>query len=731
MNGDDRDRLLARVRARGPYVQDLSLLGLDVDYYETFRMGSAAVWDLVKRRLPPLTGKTVLDVGCNSGLFGFLAEREGTRAVLGIDADEKYVGQATAIGDLLSSRVRFEVGSVYDLEGRGRFDVVLALGLLYHLRDPFTALDRLASAAGEALVVETEVNSPLLDPHDSVFVLGRYRGDPTNWWLPGVEAIRAALADAGFARVVALPLRDGVYGTPEYTAGFADGFVRHGARWLFAAYRADRPDDEDGERPRFAPRLRAKTPAADDDADAGMVLDVEIGPGDAAAGRLSLYLLDDPSRPAVAWRGEIAASERPRTLRFRIPIGGLADRSYVPVFDLLAATTSAEALDQVVFPVRTVATGRRATNAGLFVQPHRWHVGGKDVVPAARAARVVEVAVLDRDGAPIGTLTPGEPFSIAPAIDGLAGSGAIRSEIALRDAEGRLVTLIDAGRAGIFDTDAEPARLRVALPASPLLPGVYFLSCSVFGTGENGPWAATTTGETILGAAFRVEGNNPGGALLDVSEAGDEELLTDDPVPRRLAAGGVSSAPGTDVGPGRYLLREASGPEDGGRKRTRALHVHAASSVVTGVWAPRVGIFDEASNDLLDVRLLRSDGSPADAFAARETIRVRCRVRNRGGVRPVLEIDILDADLFALALRFDTTRDGVVIRGDGEHAVELAIDDDALPPGAYLLRARLWDHRAAEALSPPALLSLADPIAFTVEGDGAGDWVRATAQEIP
>jgi tRNA (mo5U34)-methyltransferase len=84
----------------------------------------------------------------------------------------------------------------------GTFDVVLFLGVFYHLPDPWPILDRVASVTGERLILEThadflDVRRPALAHYPGAEV----DGDPSNWWGPNPALLRAALSERGFARV--------------------------------------------------------------------------------------------------------------------------------------------------------------------------------------------------------------------------------------------------------------------------------------------------------------------------------------------------------------------------------------------------------------------------------------------------------------------------------------------------------------------------------------------------
>jgi tRNA (mo5U34)-methyltransferase len=157
-----------------------------------------------------LAGKTVLDVGAWDGFYSFEAERRGAARVVATDHFcWGHGGPGTRAGfDLahraLGSRVEAMEVDVLDLgpERVGTFDVVLFLGVLYHMRHPLLALERVASVTRELLVVETLVDLLGTRRPRAAFYPGReLNGDPTNWWGPNPAAVVAMLASVGFGRV--------------------------------------------------------------------------------------------------------------------------------------------------------------------------------------------------------------------------------------------------------------------------------------------------------------------------------------------------------------------------------------------------------------------------------------------------------------------------------------------------------------------------------------------------
>lgn len=109
-------------------------------------------WQFFQHVVPPdLSGKTVLDIGCNGGFYAMEMARRGARRVLAIDHDQTYLEQARFARDHLGYQDRIELRQVdvYEVGKLGeQFDLVLFLGVLYHLRHPLYALEQVARASG-------------------------------------------------------------------------------------------------------------------------------------------------------------------------------------------------------------------------------------------------------------------------------------------------------------------------------------------------------------------------------------------------------------------------------------------------------------------------------------------------------------------------------------------------------------------------------------------------------
>jgi tRNA (mo5U34)-methyltransferase len=162
-------------------------------------------------RLPAdLSGRTVLDVGAWDGFFSFEAERRGAARVVAADSfawnGENWSSKAgfELARSCLRSRVEDVDVDVLDLDPArlGRFDLVLFLGVLYHMRHPLLALERVAGVTGHQLILETAVDCTWTRRPVAAFYPGHgLAPDPTNWWGPNPEAVVAMLRTVGFSRV--------------------------------------------------------------------------------------------------------------------------------------------------------------------------------------------------------------------------------------------------------------------------------------------------------------------------------------------------------------------------------------------------------------------------------------------------------------------------------------------------------------------------------------------------
>jgi tRNA (mo5U34)-methyltransferase len=169
-----------------------------------------------------LEGQRILDLGPWNGFFSFECARRGATEVLSFGPDDPDATGYNRVRDLLEvENCRYQRGSVYDLSpsDHGMFDIVLFLGLLYHLRHPLLALDCIHDVARGNLYVDSPIiDSTVFDRtidsktrrriirfgktfHElplSYFTKGEETGDPFNWFIPNRRGFRAFVESAGF-----------------------------------------------------------------------------------------------------------------------------------------------------------------------------------------------------------------------------------------------------------------------------------------------------------------------------------------------------------------------------------------------------------------------------------------------------------------------------------------------------------------------------------------------------
>jgi tRNA (mo5U34)-methyltransferase len=225
-----------------------------IRWYHTIDLGGGIVTRgvddspvrLARVQLPDsLRGLTVLDIGAWDGFFSFECERRGASRVVAADHFSWHGhGWGTKAGfslarETLGSRVEDVDIDVMDLapDRVGTFDVVLFLGVLYHLRHPFLALERVASVTRGLLILETVVDLVGFRRPAMAFYPGReLNNDPTNWWGPNVPAVHGMLENLGFKEVTTVaPLPN-----PAYRAARAVYHQLRGKNSVREAFRQDR-----------------------------------------------------------------------------------------------------------------------------------------------------------------------------------------------------------------------------------------------------------------------------------------------------------------------------------------------------------------------------------------------------------------------------------------------------------------------------------------------------------
>jgi tRNA (mo5U34)-methyltransferase len=216
----DLEALRDAAAGLGPWFHNIDLGGVMTAPEHFLGDYPAVKWRRFAHAIPDhLSGKTVLDIGCNAGFYSIQLKLRGASRVLAIDVDPDYLRQARFAARTIGVNIEFAELSVYNVASLSeQFDIVLFLGVLYHLRHPLLALDLIREHVVRDLFVCQSMQRG--DPGDEAleedypfsdtaifdrpsfprlsFIEQRYAGDNTNWWVPNRACTAAMLRSAGF-----------------------------------------------------------------------------------------------------------------------------------------------------------------------------------------------------------------------------------------------------------------------------------------------------------------------------------------------------------------------------------------------------------------------------------------------------------------------------------------------------------------------------------------------------
>jgi tRNA (mo5U34)-methyltransferase len=214
------DQIRARAAALGDWFHNIDLNGVQTAPNHFLHDYPNVKWRRFQHAVPQdLSGKTVLDIGCNGGFYSIEMKRRGAERVVAVDFDDRYLEQARFAAEVTDQDIEFRKLSVYDVASLGeRFDIVLFMGVLYHLRHPLLALDLIHDhVAGDLMIFQSmQRGSPKVDAvranYDFFeqahfespgypkmhFIEHEYANDWTNWWAPNAACTEAMLRSAGF-----------------------------------------------------------------------------------------------------------------------------------------------------------------------------------------------------------------------------------------------------------------------------------------------------------------------------------------------------------------------------------------------------------------------------------------------------------------------------------------------------------------------------------------------------
>jgi tRNA (mo5U34)-methyltransferase len=217
----EQETLRHEIESLGPWFHNLRLDGIQTAPDHFLGDYPKIKFDSFRNAIPScLRNKTVLDIGCNAGFYCFEMKRRGAARVVGIDTDEHYLRQARFAARIQHANVEFLRLAVWDVATLGeKFDLVIFMGVLYHLRHPLLALDlihehvardlmlfqSMQRGGGEVLPIKPDYDFNEPGPFDAPsyprmhFIEHRYSHDETNWWIPNRACVEGMLRSSGFS----------------------------------------------------------------------------------------------------------------------------------------------------------------------------------------------------------------------------------------------------------------------------------------------------------------------------------------------------------------------------------------------------------------------------------------------------------------------------------------------------------------------------------------------------
>ncbi len=238
-----------------PTTADLREKVADLSWYHSIDLGGGVVTPgvvkssqvLPRYEIPEdLSGKSVLDIGAWDGFYSFEAARRGADRVLATDSFSwsgpgwgtkrgfELARDALGFADVVDDQDIDTMDISEDALG-SRFDVVFHLGVLYHLRDPITSLERAASVCDELLILETETALNFVPYPAARIYPGRgLYGDPTNWYQFNSKSLIGLLGEFGF------PNAEVVYRYPQWRRVGGAVKAKKAGKSFRSAIRSDR-----------------------------------------------------------------------------------------------------------------------------------------------------------------------------------------------------------------------------------------------------------------------------------------------------------------------------------------------------------------------------------------------------------------------------------------------------------------------------------------------------------
>ena len=203
----------------GPWFHDFELLpGLSTN--PDNRNSQLNKWKFIEPFIPKdLSGQTVLDIGCNSGFFSFEMKKRNAHRVVGTDIMPHCLAQARFLSHWLDHPIELRQVDAYNVDTLGEFDFVIFIGVLYHLKHPLYALEKVSAICKDTMYLHSLLHGEgdyetlenyKFDERKSFddskfprmyFIEKSFNNDQSNWWLPNRSCLKAMARVAGFSKI--------------------------------------------------------------------------------------------------------------------------------------------------------------------------------------------------------------------------------------------------------------------------------------------------------------------------------------------------------------------------------------------------------------------------------------------------------------------------------------------------------------------------------------------------
>lgn len=177
-------------------------------------------WKFIEPFIPKdLDGKTILDIGCNSGFFSFEMKKRKAARVVGTDIMPHCLAQARFLSHWFDLPIELRQVDAYNVDTLGEFDFIIFIGVLYHLKHPLYALEKVSAICKDTVYLHSllhgEGNYETLDNYKfedrksfddpqfprMYFIEKSFNNDQSNWWIPNRSCLKAMARIAGFSKI--------------------------------------------------------------------------------------------------------------------------------------------------------------------------------------------------------------------------------------------------------------------------------------------------------------------------------------------------------------------------------------------------------------------------------------------------------------------------------------------------------------------------------------------------